>query len=132
MSQAVRNEPFSEINVTPFIDMLLVLLIMLILTIPIASHQVPVDLPQQGVPPIDPPEPHRLAFDAAGALSWDGRRIADAELPALLREAAKTDAPLAIDPDANTRYERFDQVLAQARRAGINKLGFMGRHRLED
>jgi biopolymer transport protein ExbD len=76
--------PFSAINVTPFIDVMLVLLIVMILSVPIATHKVPIDLPTGiGDPPIE--RPHQLAIDRGGTLFWDGRRIADAELPARSR-----------------------------------------------
>lgn len=126
------ESPFSDINVTPFIDILLVLMIMLILTIPIANHKLPVDLPQPSPIPATPAPPHVLAIDSAGALRWDGRAIADAQLPALLAATAKADAPLAIDADGEARYERFNQILNTVRRSGVTRLGFMGRHRLQD
>lgn len=133
-SAAATRDPhiFAQINVTPFIDVLLVLLIMLILTIPVATHKLPVDLPTPQDERVPPATPHQLAIDAGGALYWDGRRIADAELPALLAAAVRTDVPLAMNPDAQTRYERFEQVLAKVRRAGVTRLGFMGAHRLQD
>ena len=121
------NLPAPEINTTPLIDVMLVLLIMFIVTIPISSHKVPVDLPQDG--PVTDREPviHRLTLDRDGALSWDGQAINDAALPARLAALkAETNAELHMQTDAEARYERFDQVLAQVKGAGIERLGMVG------
>lgn len=120
-------EPMSAINVTPFIDVLLVLLIMMILTVPMATHKVPVDLPgpSGGIPL--PETKHELGIARDGALLWDGRAIGDAELPGLLGRAMKEERPvfhMRTDPEA--RYERFDAVLAVVKRAGVERLGFVG------
>lgn len=116
--------PFNQINVTPFIDIMLVLLIMLIMTIPIGTHKVPVTLPAPSNTPLPMPDPHVLAIDAQGILYWDGRPVRDEQLAALLADTARTDAPLALRPDPDTRYDRFDEVLARVRRAGVTRLGF--------
>jgi biopolymer transport protein ExbD len=124
-------EPLSTMNVTPFIDVLLVLLIMLILTIPMMSHKVPVDLPSGGS--VDPPgQQHQLAIDAAGKLFWDGRAIGDAELPGLLiaMQAADDRASLTLNTSAEARYERFNSVLATVKRANVTRLGFVGNERM--
>lgn len=121
-------EPMSSINTTPMIDVLLVLIVMLILTIPLMTHKVTIDLPVAGPPAADPAKPHRLEIAQSGALSWDGRTITDAELPNLLaavvRDGDKPVLQLRTDPEA--RYERFDSVLATVKRANITRLGFVG------
>ena len=133
MIKAARHpEPIGAINVTPFIDVLLVLLIMIILTVPMQSHKVPLDLPSQGAPPPITPISHELDIDRQGALSWDGARVADAQLPALLARVEKDDAELHLKTDPETRYERFDAVLATIKRANITRLGFIGNERLAD
>ena len=128
----VAEEPFSTVNTTPLIDVLLVLLIMFIITIPVMTHSVKVDLPK-GPPPIVPvaAEIHRLALDPAGRLSWDGAPIVEAELPARLAafRAAGPDAVLHFRAEAETRYEDFDRVLAEVKRAGVDRLGFVGNDR---
>lgn len=125
--------PFSAINVTPFIDVMLVLLIVMILSIPVATHKVPVDLPGAPKPVPEIERPPQLAIDRSGALFWDGRPVADAELPALLaamqRDAA---AVLHMNTDPDARYDRFDGVLAVVKRAGIERLGFVGNRPLPD
>jgi len=121
---------FNAINVTPFIDVMLVLLVIILLSLPIASHKLPLDLPQPG--PALPAAAHQLAIDRAGMVYFDGRTIADAELPATLA-AMQTDpsAVLQLNPDPEARYERFDQILAMVKRAGVTRLGFVGNRPFE-
>ena len=129
---AVREEPFSTVNTTPLIDVLLVLLIMFIITIPVMTHSVKLELPQ-GVPPPSsaPPETHQLGLDSAGRLSWDGAPIAEAALRGRLAafRAAAPEGILYFRTDAEARYEDFDRVLADVKRAGIGRLGFLGNER---
>ena len=133
MAASVHDDaqPIAEINTTPLVDVMLVLLIMFILVIPVTSHKVPVDLPQAGPTPPAPPPAHRLDLDAAGRLYWDGQAIAAAELtPRLAALAADPAQPvLHMNAHDETRYERFDETLAEVRRAGIARLGFVGQQR---
>ena len=124
---------FTSMNITPLIDVLLVLLVMMILTIPIMTHKVPVDLPQPGVTNATTATIHRIELTAAGGLVWDGAPIAEASLPARLSGFMREDnAQLQIKADAQARYERFDQVLATIRRSGVSRLGFVGNDRFAD
>ena len=126
-------EPISAINVTPFIDVLLVLLIMIVLTIPIATQKLPIDLPQGPRNPMTIEQPHTLAIDKGGALFWDGRGVGDAELPGLLASVRNApDGTLHLQTDPGARYERFNQVLGSVKRAGVTRLGFVGNRPLED
>ena len=122
--------PIATINTTPLVDVMLVLLIMFIMIIPVVSHKVPIDLPGGPPPPGVPPPIHRLDIDAAGALRWDGAAIPPASLPARLRAFAADPARpvLHLDTDGEARYERVDQVLAQIRRAGVTRMGFVNNH----
>ena len=124
-----QPELLSEMNVTPFIDVMLVLLIMMILTIPIQTHKLPIDLPG-GTGVERDTTPRKLRIDARGALYWDGRHIADAELPALLAAASRDDVDLHLQTDPETRYERFNGVLTVVKRQGITRLGFVGNERM--
>jgi biopolymer transport protein ExbD len=128
------DTPISGINTTPLIDVLLVLLIMFILTIPIASHSVKIRLPGPGTPLSDPPVTHRLAILPGGALAWDGAPLADADLPGRLKafRAAAPDGVLEMQPEGELRYGRFDTVLAVVKAAGIEKLGFVGNDRFAE
>ena len=120
--------PIAGINATPLIDMMLVILIMLIVTIPMSTHKVAIDLPAPPRVPTAPPPFHILAIDTGGALAWDGRPLAPAALDArLAAHAADPARPvLHLAAAGEARYERVDQVLAQIRRAGVTRLGFIG------
>ena len=121
--------PISDLNTTPLIDVMLVLLIMFIITIPITTHKVPMDLPQgQGVD--REPVIHRLDLDSAGRAFLDGRPIREAELPALLQPiVADPMSELHLRADAETPYDRFDHVLAAVKRAGVTRLGIVDNQR---
>lgn len=124
-------EPMSSINITPMIDVMLVLIVMLILTIPLKTHEVPIELPTGGV--ASESTTHRLEIAATGALTWDGRGIGDGELPRLLEAvSADTGAVLHLRTDPAVRYERFDTVLATVKRANVTRLGFVGDAALRD
>lgn len=119
-------EPISTINITPMIDVMLVLLVMLILTIPMKVHKVAIDLPSPS-PVAASSVPHRLAIARDGSLSWDGRTVRDAELPGLLDGVARDKAQvLHVQTDPEARYERFDATLAVVKRANVQRLGFVG------
>lgn len=123
-------EPLAAMNMTPFIDVLLVLLVMLIITIPLQSHKIGVDLPGQRTDKPRDPTPHTLAMDPAGLVYWDGQKVADAQLPALLAQVAQNDTALQMQIDPETRYERFDQVLAIVKANGVTQLGFVGHEKM--
>ena len=119
------------INTTPLIDLLLVLLVMLILSVPIATHKVPLDLPR-AVPTPEAPRPvHRLAIAANGAYFWDGSPLADDELAGRLSAMARNPAEpvLHLVADGEARYERVDETLAVVLRAGVTRLGFVDNER---
>jgi len=121
--------PIAAINTTPLIDMMLVILIMLIVTIPMSTHKVPLDLPGPGrVIPDRPPPVHRLSVQASGALLWDGQALPAAALaPRLSALQADPLLPvLELNAEGEARYERVDQVFAEIRRSGVTRLGFVG------
>lgn len=128
---AEAGEPIGAINTTPLIDVMLVLLIMLVITIPLATHKVPLDLPGGPPPPARQSLVHRLGIDAAGGLHWNGQAISEAQLPALLSRVAADPAlpELHLDADAEARYERVDETLAAIARAGVTRMGFVGNER---
>jgi biopolymer transport protein ExbD len=129
-AQIVKHEsaPFSEINITPLIDVMLVLLVMIILTIPAATNKVPMDLPAPTKDSTPQEPPHTLEIGRSGALTWDGRAIPDAQLVPLLAavRAGSAEPVLHMRTDPEARYERFDRVLADVKRSGIERLGFIG------
>jgi biopolymer transport protein ExbD len=126
-SRTAHSQPIAEMNITPLIDVLLVLLIMMILTLPVATHKVAVDLPNGPGKAVSADKMHRLEIAASGALSLDGAVIAESALPdQLVATMADKDATLTIRADAAARYETFDRVLATVKRAGVTRLGFVG------
>jgi biopolymer transport protein ExbD len=131
--RAAEGAPISNVNITPLIDVMLVLLIMFIITIPIATHKVPLDLPTQGGDPPIAPVIHRLSLDAGGRISWNGAPIQRRELAARLA-AVKADpaAELHFRTDGQTRYDDFDRVLAEVKGAGITRLGLVDNGRFAD
>jgi len=130
MQMASREaQPMIELKMTPLIDVLLVLIIMFIITVPLQSHAVKIDLP--GKPPVAlTPDPVRnlLTIAPDGVARWNGTAADDTTLLATLR-ASGTMQPqpeLHLRPDAQARYERVDQVLAMTKRAEITRMGFVG------
>ena len=123
-------EVMMEINTTPLIDVMLVLLVMLIITIPIQLHSVNLDLPVGPPPPlVAPPPVVRVDIDAASVVYWQGLPLSGrAELEARLSElAAQADpAEMHIRPHRDSRYEVFAQVMVAARERGLTKLGVVG------
>jgi biopolymer transport protein ExbD len=113
------------------IDVMLVLLVMFIITIPIQTHAVKIDLPANSqTPPDNPVKPdiNKLSIDAGGAILWNGSAIDLVTLRQYL-DSTKVMTPepeLHVQPDANARYDTVDQVLAVIKKSEITKLGFVG------
>lgn len=125
------GEPMMEINTTPLIDVMLVLLIMLIITIPPQTHAVKLDLPQQQQnqpkPPVDPVK-NKLVITAAGSTLWNGTPVDLNTLRTYLDVSQQMNPvpELHLQPEPNARYELVDQVLAVTKRAHVSKMGFVG------
>ena len=127
-TQDEPDEVMNEINMTPLVDVMLVLLIIFIITIPVMKHAVNIDLPRaSNQPQVSKPETVRLSVDANGSYFWNEGRIADADLvPMLKTEAAKEPQPeLHIRGDKDVRYERVAQAMSAAQQAGVRKIGFI-------
>ena len=120
--------PMSEMNTTPLIDVMLVLLIMFIITVPTQSHEVEMALPRPGDTLDIRPLKNELGLSASGQLSWNGKSISDAQLTGALGGiAAMAKQPeVHFRPDASVRYDRVDQVLGLAARSGADRFGFVG------
>jgi len=134
MSASVLNpessEPMMEINTTPLIDVMLVLLIMIIMTIPIQSHAVKLDMPQdqnQVRPPIDPVK-NKIVITAAGAVLWNGAPVNLTTLRQYLdlTTTMPTVPELHLQPEPQARYALVDEVLAVTKRAQVTAMGFVG------
>jgi biopolymer transport protein ExbD len=130
-TRAANPQPIAAINITPLIDVLLVLLVMMIITLPATTHEIPVNLPI-GDPSL-PQKVHRLDIAPSGALTLDGTVVAEAALGKRLSPIiADRQAVLTLNTDATVRYEIFDRVLAAIKGAGVTRLGFVGNERFTD
>ena len=126
-------QPMTEMNTTPLIDVMLVLLIMFIITIPPQSDAVKVDVPV-GPTPIVKSVSNELALTAEGRAYWNGQPVDDRTLRATLDKSVAMDpAPeLHFRPDAATGYGRVDEVLAMTAQAKVSKMGFVGNQQYGD
>lgn len=126
-------EPTPEVNTTPLIDVMLVLLVMLIITIPIQLHSVNLNLNTgHSAPPVTPPDVHQVSIDFDGHLYWDGQALSgaaalDAKLHAIGHARAVDQAEVVIKPDKWVDYGAGAAVMASAQRHGVVKLGMVGR-----
>ena len=125
------HEPMMEMNMTPLIDVLLVLLIMFIITIPPQTHAVKLDLPQdssdQPPPPVDPIK-NKIVVTQAGAVLWNGAPVNLTQLRQYLDVTQQMDPipELHLQPEPEARYELVDEVLAVTKQAKVSKMGFVG------
>lgn len=118
----------SEINTTPLVDVMLVLLIIFMVTAPLFTHAVKIDLPQtQSQLNPEKPDTIALTIDASGAVFWNNDPLRDADLaPRFAQAAAKQPQPeLHLRADRDTRYQKVAQVMAAAQNAGLQKIGFV-------
>jgi biopolymer transport protein ExbD len=126
-----EGEPMMDINTTPLIDVMLVLLIMLIITIPPQTHAVKLDLPQNDPsntpPPIDPVK-NKVIVTAAGQILWNGNAVDQGQLRQFLDVTQQMNPipELHLQPEAEARYELVDEVLAVTKEAKVSKMGFVG------
>jgi biopolymer transport protein ExbD len=122
-------QPMAEINTTPLVDVMLVLLVIFIITAPLFHQAVPVDLPRvESTRLEDRPLVVQCAIDAAGVVHINGRAVADGHLEAQLRSLSVKGDPapeLHLRADRKTPYERVAMTMALARRAGITKIAFV-------
>ena len=127
-TQYESDEVMNEINMTPLVDVMLVLLIIFIITVPVMQHAVNIDLPRAtNQPESIKPETIRLSVDASGAYFWNDAAVSDPALELqLAAAAARTPQPeLHIRGDKAVRYERVAHAMAAAQRAGVRKIGFI-------
>jgi biopolymer transport protein ExbD len=122
---------FMEINTTPLIDVLLVLLVMFIITIPLQTHAVKLDLPGPGPAEQVHPIRNELRITPQGTALWNGAPVSDMQLRARLvaTQQMHPTPELHLRPDANARYERVDALLALIKREQVRKVGFVGNER---
>jgi biopolymer transport protein ExbD len=125
-----EGEPMIDMNVTPLIDVMLVLLIMFIITIPVQTHAVKLDLPQNTNTPPPPvlPEKNIVVVTAQGQILWNGSPVTPVQLKQYLEVTQQMNPipELHMQPESTARYELVDQVLAITKRAHVQKMGFVG------
>jgi len=127
----VSGEPMMDINMTPLIDVLLVLLIMFIITIPVQTHAVKLDLPVDQTntppPPIDPVK-NKVVITAGGQILWNGAPVDQNQLRQYLELSQQMNPipELHLQPEPEARYELVDEVLAVTKHAHVEKMGFVG------
>ena len=125
------GEPMLDMNVTPLIDVMLVLLIMFIITIPVQTHAVKLDLPvnqpNQPPPPIQPLK-NTVVVSSTGQILWNGTPVSQDVLRQYLDTTQQMNPipELHLQPDATARYELVDEVLAITKRAHVQMMGFVG------
>jgi biopolymer transport protein ExbD len=125
------GEPMMDMNVTPLIDVMLVLLIMFIITIPIQTHAVKLDLPvnqQNNPPPPIEPVKNKVVVTAQGQVLWNGSPVSMEQLRQYLDVTQQMNPvpELHLQPEATARYELVDQVLAVTKKAHVQTIGFVG------
>ena len=131
MAFGTQDEPddvMNEINMTPLVDVMLVLLIIFIITGPVMKHAVNIDLPRETTQREETkPETISLSVDASGSYYWNQEKIDDATLESRLAAAGAQPQPpeLHIRADKDVRYERVAGAMAAATRAGVHKIGFI-------
>ncbi len=128
LSDSADDDFNPEINTTPLVDVMLVLLIIFIITIPVINHSVKLDLPRATTQPNNvKPETVNLTIDGNGKLFWNNREINDSELSQKIADAAQVEPQpeLHLRAERTTQYEKVAQVMAAAQNGGLTKIGFV-------
>ncbi|MEO6360903.1 MAG: biopolymer transporter ExbD [Sphingomicrobium sp.] len=125
-SRSTELQPMLEMNTTPLVDVMLVLLVMFIITIPAATHSVRVDLPIG--PGIVNPIKNKVVITESNRILWNGTPATSQELQAYVAASMRLhpQPELQLQPEADARYEIVDQVLAITKRAQVTRMGFVG------
>ncbi len=132
-SSGGNKGPMADINVTPLVDVMLVLLIIFIVTAPIMTYPIAVDLPQRVINPPpqlrEPPPPVELRVDASNQVYWNNSPVAVGELQQRMEEEVQRDPSnqpeLRIDANPDSEYEVMAKILAAAKNAQMKKIGFI-------
>lgn len=130
MAMALHSSdaPMGDLNTTPLIDVMLVLLVMFIITLPIQTHTVEIELPGPGPQQEIEPDINHLSVTAAGVVTWNGDPVPMSALAGLLERTRRvTPSPeLRFEPDPEADYIVADQVIAIIKRSGVSGVGFPG------
>ncbi len=123
-----NQAPMAEINVTPMVDVMLVLLVIFIMAAPLFTHAIKLELPSaQSAPSSEQPKTVTIAVDPAGKLFWDDAPVSEAELALRLGAAAQQQPQpdMLIRADKNTRYQVLADIMSAAQNRGVRKIGFV-------
>ncbi len=130
LEKPAAHQPMSDINVTPLVDVMLVLLVIFILATPLMASRLALELPKAAAPAAAAPEPAAsvsIAVDAQGQTFWGNEAIDPASLPQRLQEAARRDPGTEVQLRADTAvpYGRVVQIIGLAQTAGLSRIGFV-------
>ena len=128
-----KGQPMADINVTPLVDVMLVLLIIFIVTAPVMTYPIDVDLPQRVINPPpqlrEPPPPIELKIDASGQVTWNNNPVQVSAIQAMMENEVQRDPTnqplLQIDANPDAQYDVMAKVLAAAKNAQMQKIGFV-------
>ena len=128
-----KGQPMADINVTPLVDVMLVLLIIFIVTAPVMTYPIDVDLPQRVINPPpqlrEPPPPIELRIDASGQVTWNNNPVQVSALQSMMENEVQRDPTnqplLQIDANPDSEYQVMAKVLASAKNAQMLKIGFV-------
>ena len=128
-----KGQPMADINVTPLVDVMLVLLIIFIETAPVMTYPIDVDLPQRVINPPpqlrEPPPPIELKIDASGQVTWNNNPVQVSAVQAMMENEVQRDPTnqplLQIDANPDAQYDVMAKVLAAAKNAQMQKIGFV-------
>lgn len=130
-----EGEPMVEVNTTPLIDLMLVLIVMLIITLPPQTHAVKLDMPQSNsAPPDTPPEVVNILIDFDGSIYWNDSKVTDGDMLTSYLSAAAHKVPMPevhLKPHKLAKYDYVARVLATAQRLGVTNIGIVGNEALE-
>lgn len=126
-NQQQNQAPLAEINMVPLIDVMLVLLVIFMVTAPLLTHAVKVDLPSAASSPVTPAEKIDLSIDGSGQLFWNATPMSKADIIVRLQETGLNapDTEIHLRVDKNTRYEVIAEIMVASAGAGLGKIGFV-------
>jgi biopolymer transport protein ExbD len=127
-SKTGEATPMAEINMVPLIDVMLVLLVIFIITAPLLTHAVKIELPRaSSTPNVAQPENIQLAIKANGEVYWNGQRIDEAQIASRMAASARLDPQpeIHLRADRTTPYQEVARVMSAAAKAGLTKIGFV-------